>query len=103
MRLKTAFLPSTFAMYTNTLAFAWSLEPTNSTNFRRTLLTTLAFATGGIVGWPFALAAAIPFVLEELVLHGTDVVPAEQQISWLLARLGRLITSGAVAALLFVS
>lgn len=90
-------------MYANTLAFAWSLEPTNSKNFRRTLLTTLAFATGAIVGWPFSLAVAIPFVLEELVLNGTDVVPAEQYVSWLLSRFGRLLTAGAVAALLFVS
>ncbi|KAK7686746.1 hypothetical protein QCA50_010346 [Cerrena zonata] len=98
----TAFLPSTFAMYANTLAFSWSLEPTNNSNFRRTLLSTLAFATGAIVGWPFALAVAIPFVLEELVLRGTDVVPAEQHFSWLVARFGRLLTAGGVAALLFV-
>ena len=89
-------------MYANTMAFAWSLEPTNSKNSRRTLLTTLAFATGAIVGWPFALAVALPFVFEELFLHGTDAVPSEQQVSWLLARFGRFLTAGGVAALLFV-
>ncbi|CAL1694092.1 unnamed protein product [Somion occarium] len=98
----TAFLPSSFAMYANTIAFSWSIEPTNNRNFRRTLLSTLAFATGAVVGWPFALAVAIPFILEELVLRGTDIVPSEKRVSWLLARYGRLATCGAVAALLFV-
>ncbi|KAI0078866.1 glycosyltransferase family 22 protein [Panus rudis PR-1116 ss-1] len=98
----TAFLPSTFAMYANTLAFAWSLEPTSSRNFRRVLFTTLAFATGAIVGWPFAAAVAIPFILEELVLPGNDVVKPEAQVSWFLARFGRLVTCAAVAALLFI-
>ncbi|KAI0718861.1 glycosyltransferase family 22 protein [Cerioporus squamosus] len=82
----SAFLPSSFAMYANTLAMAYAMAP-SSGNMRRTLFATLAFATGAVVGWPFALAVAIPFVFEELFLTGTDK---------------RMVTCGGVAALLLL-
>ncbi|KAI8981227.1 glycosyltransferase family 22 protein [Trametes punicea] len=98
----TAFLSSSFAMYANTLAFAYALEPPSSGNTRRTLFATLAFAAGAIVGWPFALAVAIPFVFEELFVRGTDKVTPEARTSWLMGRWKRMVTSASVAALLFV-
>ncbi|OBZ68503.1 Alpha-1,2-mannosyltransferase ALG9 [Grifola frondosa] len=98
----SAFLPSSFAMYANTLAFAFVLEPSSTTNVRRTLLATLAFATGAIVGWPFALAVAIPFVFEELFMNGSDRVAADKRTAWQAARWGRMATCGAVAALLLI-
>jgi len=98
----SAFLPSSFAMYTTTLAFSYAMEPVSSKNHRRTILATLMFAAGGIVGWPFALALAIPFVVEELFIFGADHVPLESRRSWVLARWKRLCVAGAVAALLFV-
>jgi len=98
----TAFLPSSFAMYAITVAFTFAIEPTNNSNMRRTLFATLAFAAGGIVGWPFALAVAIPFVFEELFLYGTDKVTSENWTSWMVARWTRMITCGAVAAALIV-
>jgi len=97
-----AFLPSSFAMYTCTMAFSYSLEQPCSQSNRRTLLATLLFATGGIVGWPFALALAIPFVFEELFVFGVDRVPQEIRWSWTVHRWKRLFFSGAAAALLFV-
>ncbi|PSS29616.1 hypothetical protein PHLCEN_2v2764 [Hermanssonia centrifuga] len=97
-----SFLPSSFAMYTTAVAFAHSLEAPSKTNMRRTLFTTLLFATGAIVGWPFALAIAIPFVFEELFLFGADTVPPKERASWMISRWGRLITCGLVAALLFI-
>ena len=90
-------------MYANSVAFALSLEVPTRTNLRRTLFATLAFATGAIVGWPFALAVAIPFVFEELFLYGTDKVTSENKTAWMVARWKRMLTCTAVAALLFVS
>ncbi|OCH96425.1 glycosyltransferase family 22 protein [Obba rivulosa] len=98
----TAFLPSSFAMYANTLAFSYALEPASNRNLRRSLFATLAFATGAIVGWPFSLAVALPFVFEELFLYGADRVPAETKQSWMLARWRRFLTCTAVAALLVI-
>ncbi|KAI0727865.1 glycosyltransferase family 22 protein [Fomitopsis betulina] len=97
-----SFLPSSFAMYANAIAFAHSIEPASNSNFRRTMISTLAFATGAIVGWPFSLAVAIPFVFEELFLYGTDKVMSENKTAWRVARWKRMLTCAAVAALLFV-
>jgi len=66
-------------------------------------MATLSFATGGIVGWPFALALAFPFVLEELFVYGADRVPPVTRLSWLLKRWKRLLGAGMVASLLFVN
>ncbi|KAJ3488191.1 hypothetical protein NLI96_g3010 [Meripilus lineatus] len=98
----TAFLPSSFAMYAITLAFSWSLKPSKTKDLRRTLFATLAYATGAIVGWPFALAVAIPFVIEEFFVYGADTVTPETRTAWLIARWTRLIACGAIAALIFV-
>ncbi|CCL98089.1 uncharacterized protein FIBRA_00083 [Fibroporia radiculosa] len=98
----TGFLPSSFAMYANMLAFSFVFEPTNNANLRRTLLATLAFATGAIVGWPFSIAVAIPFVFEELFMYGTDKVTPENRTSWVTTRWLRMIKSVAVAALLAI-
>ena len=98
-----AFLPSSFAMYACTLAFAFGLAPPSVEDNRRTLIVTLLYATGAIVGWPFALALAIPFVFEELFILGADRVIPSTRRSWILARWKRLIGAGLVASLIFVS
>ncbi len=89
-------------MYANTLAMAYAMEPPSTSNMRRTLFATLAFATGGVVGWPFSLAIGIPFVVEELFLAGTDKVTAENRSSWFIGRWKRMLTCGGVATLLLV-
>jgi len=99
----TAFLPSTFAMYTSTLAFTHALSPASLTNNKRTLLSTLLYATGAIVGWPFALALAIPFVFEELSVLGGDRVSLEEKERWIVARWKRILGAGVLASLIFVS
>lgn len=98
-----AFLPSTFAMYANTLAFTFSLSPPSADNGRRTLLSTLLFATGAIVGWPFSLALSIPFIIEELCVLGVDRITSSARTTWLLGRWKRLFTAGLIASLIFVS
>jgi len=89
-------------MYTSTLAFSYAFTPSSSQNSRRTLVTTLIFASGGIVGWPFALALALPFVLEELFVHGTDLVAPATKISWMVQRWTRLFMAGLAALLIFI-
>lgn len=89
-------------MYTSTLAFSYAFTPSSSQNSHRTLATTLIFASGGIVGWPFALALALPFVFEELFVYGTDLVAPETKISWMVQRWTRLFIAGLAALLIFV-
>jgi len=84
-------------MYANTLACAYAFVPPSNPNSRRTLLATLLFATSAIIGWPFAIAVAVPFVIEELYVNGGDRVPADARGSWLLNRWRRLLLCGAVA------
>lgn len=89
-------------MYFNAIGFAYFIEPTSNANFRRTLLATLAFATGALVGWPFSIAIALPFVFEELFLFAKDQVAPSNVISWRIKRWTRLVQCGLVAALLLV-
>lgn len=97
-----ALLPSSFSMYATTIAFAYSLEPSSIKNKRRTLFATMLFATGAIVGWPFALALSLPFVFEELLVFGGDRVNPSSRRSWMISRWKRLFIAGLVSALIFV-
>lgn len=89
-------------MHTFALAFSYALAPASLANNKRTLAATLLFATGAIVGWPFALAIAIPFVFEELFIYSADAVTPQSRSSWIQKRFTRLIGSGVLALLLFV-
>lgn len=60
----TAFLPSTFAMYTAMLGMSAFIDRRKS---RTTPVAVFWFALGGLLGWPFSMAMCVPFVLEELV------------------------------------
>ena len=100
--LCSALLPSSFAMYTTMLALSHAFTPSNE-HGQRTLSAVLYFALGAALGWPFALALAIPFVFEELFVFGTDEVSAKDKIEWQLTRGIRLLFCGAVAALIPVS
>jgi alpha-1,2-mannosyltransferase len=99
----SALLPSTFAMYTTMLALSHAFIPPSNQDSRRTLAAVLYFTLGAAVGWPFALAVAIPFVFEELFVFGADKVPANEKSEWQLNRGKQLIVCGAVAALITVS
>ena len=90
-------------MYATTLAFAFALEPSTVTNTRRTLYATMLFATGAIVGWPFALALSLPYVFEELFVLSGDKVDPASHTNWMLARWRRFIMADLVSALIFVS
>ena len=90
-------------MYATTLAFAFAMEPSTVKNTRRTFYATMLFATGAIVGWPFALALSLPFVFEELFILSGDTVNPSSLVNWMLARWRRLFLAGLVSALIFVS
>ncbi|KAJ7109881.1 glycosyltransferase family 22 protein [Mycena epipterygia] len=97
-----ALLPSSFAMYMTTFAFSYALAPSSAQNNRRTLAATLLFATGAIVGWPFALALSVPFVFEELFVFSADRVAPEIRMMWMFNRWKRLFTAGLAALLIFI-
>ncbi|EPS25307.1 putative Dol-P-Man alpha-mannosyltransferase [Penicillium oxalicum 114-2] len=61
----TAFLPSTFTMYTGMLGLSAFLDLRDS---HKTAQGIMWFGLGSIVGWPFAGALMVPLLLEELIL-----------------------------------
>jgi alpha-1,2-mannosyltransferase len=90
-------------MYTTTLALSHAFIPPSNQDGQRTLAAIVYFTIGAVLGWPFALAIAIPFVFEELFVFGADQVPAKDRFQWQLNRGKRLLLCGAVAALIPVS
>ncbi|WFD27558.1 dextrin dextranase [Malassezia nana] len=68
----SALLPSTFVMYTTSVAMAWAMAPAGTEAWSRTWRATLSFAVGALAGWPFGLVIALPYVWEELFLRGCD-------------------------------
>lgn len=100
--LVTAFLPSSFAMYTTAMAYSYAMKTSSRSNTRRTMAATLLFATGAIVGWPFALALSLPFVYEELFIFSGDTVPPIEKAQWMAKRWIRMATAVLAASLIFV-
>ncbi|KUI68276.1 Alpha-1,2-mannosyltransferase alg9 [Cytospora mali] len=61
----TAYLPTSFAMYTAMLGAAAFMNWIGGT---KTATGIAWFAAGGIIGWPFSMALCAPFLLEEALL-----------------------------------
>ncbi|CAO1624326.1 unnamed protein product [Parajaminaea phylloscopi] len=108
-----ALLPSTFTFYSTTLAMSFALEPARTTSMpasalmwaatsNRTLKAVAAFALGGLLGWPFALVLALPFVLEELCVPSGDSVPAAKIGTLVRHRVSGLVRAGLISALIAV-
>lgn len=89
-------------MYTTTLASAYAFQLPSITRSRRTLIATVLFALGALVGWPFASAIAIPFVFEEIFLLGADRVEPKDRSQWAMKRFLRLVQCGLAASLILV-
>jgi alpha-1,2-mannosyltransferase len=102
-KASTALLPSSFAMYTTAIATGYAMGPSSVRDTRKPWIATLLFATGAIVGWPFALALSLPFVFEELFVFGGDRVPAEIRQKWLFGRWSRMTLAVLASAFVFVS
>lgn len=60
-----AYLPSSFAMYCIMLGIAAFMDWRGGS---RTAQGIFWFGVGGILGWPFASALVLPFVLEEVLI-----------------------------------
>lgn len=108
-----AFLPSTFVMHAATLAFSSYLYPARLPSsdssvlsnpsqrpFRseRLILAALSFAAGAIIGWPFAIILALPFVLEQLFLRADDTVANGKTSDWFVSRWSSAIGAAVLAA-----
>ncbi|CAG8560880.1 19812_t:CDS:10 [Cetraspora pellucida] len=74
----TAYLPSTFAMYTTMVAFFYALMPVSTTSGRRVHRTIFWVGLGSLLGWPFSAALGIPAAFEELVLRNALKKPLER-------------------------
>lgn len=86
----TAYLPSSFSMCTGMLGAAAFMDWTGGL---KTAAGIAWFAAGGIIGWPFAMALAGPFLLEEALL----AVAALGNLDQFLVAVRR-VTRGALAA-----
>ncbi|KIM32271.1 glycosyltransferase family 22 protein [Serendipita vermifera MAFF 305830] len=102
----TAFLPSTFAMYCNMLAFSFAVQPARSRtpnpSDARTLFATVIFGAGAIVGWPFSILASFPFVFEELFVRSGDKVAENAVGKWIADRWIRMVGCVFLTAFLFI-
>ena len=61
-----AYLPSSFAMYTTMLGMAAFMDHVKN-GYAATAEGIFAFSVGGILGWPFAYALAVPYVVERII------------------------------------
>lgn len=87
----TAFLPSTFAMYTTMLGMVAFIDRRKGF---RTAEGVFWFAVGGLLGWPFSMAMVIPHIAEELFMAA---------VSWgVFPTTARLIKGGIASLLLLV-
>lgn len=101
-------------MYTSTLALAFAFYPSRSTPLfasnsslahppsHRALATTAIFALGALLGWPFALVLALPFVFEELFLRSGQLVSAKRLTSFRASRIAGWLKCVAISALVAV-
>jgi len=63
----TAYLPSTFAMYTTMLGMAAFIDRHHSEG-RRVVGGVFWFAIGGLLGWPFSMAMVAPFTVKRFLV-----------------------------------
>jgi alpha-1,2-mannosyltransferase len=88
-------------MYLNTLGLSYAMAPVSSDS-KRTLRATLCFAASAIVGWPFSVLLAVPFVFEELCVCGRQAAgaPGATPRNWVKGRFQRLLSAGSTASLI---
>lgn len=63
---------------------------------------TFFYALGAIVGWPFSLLLAVPFVIEQVFVRSGDKIAPAALWQMRSVRFVRLVKAGAVAALIAV-
>ncbi|CAO3684165.1 unnamed protein product [Umbelopsis ramanniana] len=72
-----SYLPSSFSMITTMLAFSFVLQPPTFFTRNRAYGATFFFGLGGLFGWPFCAILGVPFVIEELLVYGREVMVDE--------------------------
>ncbi|KAG9304165.1 hypothetical protein G9A89_019727 [Geosiphon pyriformis] len=88
----TAYLPSTFAMYTTMLAFSYALGPVSSKNTKRPYRAIGFFAFGALYAWPFSAVVGLPLVFEEIFVRGTETSKVlSKNINWRAQRVKRVL------------
>lgn len=94
-KLTAALLPSSFVMYTTSVAMGFAMAPSGTHAPSRTWRATLAFAVGALGGWPFGLVIALPYVWEELYMRGSDTkcVHWRRAARWLVAVLAAALVA----------
>lgn len=88
-----AYLPSSFSMYTTMLGMAAFMDWRGGL---RTAQGIFWIGAGACLGWPFAAAMAIPFVLEELMFAIITDIQGQIDFFW-------RVIDGAVRALLVLA
>lgn len=74
-----AYLPSSFSMYGVMLGMAAFMDWRGGL---RTVQGIFAMGTGAVLGWPFAAAMAIPYILEEVSLASISDRQAIVDLAW---------------------
>ncbi|PWN24224.1 hypothetical protein BCV69DRAFT_280119 [Microstroma glucosiphilum] len=110
-----ALLPSSFTLYTTTLALSYAIQPTRSssetcptsrslpfTDRNRLLKATASFALGALLGWPFAIVLSFPFVLEEILIPSGNLVRGSQIGSFVVGRILSFAKAALTASVLAV-
>lgn len=64
-------------MITTMLAFSFVLQPPTFFTRNRAYGATFFFGLGGLFGWPFCAILGVPFVIEELLVYGREVMVDE--------------------------
>ncbi|KAK4498297.1 hypothetical protein PRZ48_010955 [Zasmidium cellare] len=75
----TAFLPSSFAMYFVMLGMAAFMDWRGGL---RTAQGIFCMGVGACLGWPFAAAMAVPYLLEELLLASLSDFQGMRELFW---------------------
>lgn len=91
-----AFLPSSFAMYTTMAGMACFM------NWRGGIKTSQGifwFALGGVLGWPFATALCLPFMVEEVIF--AVLAPTDAIGDWVMRIIRGIVAGGLVAVSMF--
>lgn len=92
-------------MYATALAASEWFHPATSTRIgaNRAFRATLFTAIGAIVGWPFAAALGLPFVVEYALLAAGETVLPKDRLAWGSKRLTTLVGAIVVSAAVAVS
>ncbi|KAJ2723496.1 mannosyltransferase [Coemansia sp. Benny D115] len=92
-----ALLPTSFAMCLGMVGSAAAMQPVG-TNGRNTAVAVAAFVLAATLGWPYALIAAVPFAIEQVVETSVPMAGAGYGLRQRAQVAGRLLVLGGALA-----